>query len=250
MTDASRSPFEAIVVLTGAGLSAESGVATFRDPDGLWSKVRIEDVATPEAFVRDPARVQAFYNERRAGLAGVKPNAAHVALARLQSLFPGTVTLVTQNIDPLLEDAGAADVIHMHGELLKSLCTDCGARAHCAGALGSETRCPGCGGVGTLRPDVVWFGEMPYEMDRIYRALVAADLFISIGTSGNVYPAAGFVAEARAAGAHTVGLNLEPSEGASFFAEAIHGPATEVVPAYVASLLGLPPETILKSGAA
>lgn len=229
--------YERIVILTGAGLSAESGVSTFRDPDGIWSKFNIEDVATPEAFARQPRAVQDFYNQRRKGLLGVKPNAAHEAIARLQRLYPNPVVIVTQNIDNLHETGGARDVIHMHGELLQSLCSDCGARAACHHDLGIEDGCEACGRTGGLRPDVVWFGEIPYRMDEIAEHLAFADLFISIGTSGNVYPAAGFVAGARQAGAHTVELNLEPSEGVSYFAEAIHGPATKVVPAYVDRLL-------------
>ncbi|MEM1307418.1 MAG: NAD-dependent deacylase [Pseudomonadota bacterium] len=229
--------YEKILILTGAGLSAESGVSTFRDPDGIWSKYNIEDVATPEAFARQPDVVQDFYNNRRRGLLGVKPNAAHEALARLQAKYPAPVIIVTQNIDNLHEAGGADDVIHMHGELHQSLCANCGARKPCDHDLGLDDHCASCGHTGSLRPDVVWFGEMPYQMDEIYEHLSSADLFISIGTSGNVYPAAGFVAGARGAGAHTVELNLEPSEGVSYFADAIHGPATQVVPAYVDKLL-------------
>jgi NAD-dependent deacetylase len=227
-----------IVVLTGAGLSAESGVATFRDKDGIWAKVDYRDVATPEGFARDPARVHAFYNERRRGHKDIKPNAAHVALARLEREHKGLVDIVTQNIDALHEAAGSWRLIHMHGELLKALCALCDARHAWEDDLSTALVCPACRRAGGLRPDVVWFGEMPYRMEEIARRLREADLFISIGTSGNVYPAAGFVAEARAAGARTVELNLEPSEGARLFAEAIHGPATQVVPAYVARLLG------------
>lgn len=229
--------YERIVILTGAGLSAESGLATFRDKDGIWAKHRIEDVATPEAFARDPDRVLAFYNTRRAGARGVRPNAAHEALARLEADFPGDVTTVTQNIDPLHEMAGTRNLIHMHGEIMKALCADCGTRAPWEEDLTVDLVCQDCGRSGGMRPDVVWFGEMPYRMEEIYAALGACDLFISIGTSGNVYPAAGFVAEALGAGAHTVELNLEPSAGISMFAEAIHGKATEVVPAYVGRLL-------------
>jgi NAD-dependent deacetylase len=229
--------YEKILILSGAGLSAESGVATFRDPDGIWARYNIEDVATPEAFARQPDIVQAFYNDRRRGLKGVKPNAAHEAVARLQRDYPNPVIIVTQNIDNLHEAGGASDVIHMHGELLQSLCADCGARAPCDHDLVPEAGCAACGRTGGLRPDVVWFGEMPYRMDEIYEHLATADLFISVGTSGNVYPAAGFVAGAREAGAHTVELNLEPSEGVSYFAETIHGPATQVVPAFVDRLL-------------
>jgi NAD-dependent protein deacetylase/lipoamidase len=227
-----------IVVLTGAGLSAESGIATFRDKDGIWSRFDIEDVATPDAFRRNPVLVHQFYNDRRRGHASVKPNAAHFALAKLEREHRGCVTVVTQNIDALHEAAGSKNLIHMHGELLKALCALCGERNVWSADLDLKTACPSCAKKGGMRPDVVWFGEMPHEMERIYEALVGADLFISIGTSGNVYPAAGFVAATREAGARTVELNLEPSEGAHLFHEAIHGPATEIVPAYVARLLG------------
>jgi NAD-dependent deacetylase len=233
--------YQRIVILTGAGISAESGVATFRDKDGIWSKVDYRDVATPEGFARNPERVHEFYNARRRAHAGIKPNAAHLALARLEREHAGTVTLVTQNIDALHEAAGTGNLIHLHGELLRSLCAACGARHDCADDLSTATACPTCGRAGGMRPDVVWFGEMPYHMKRIAGHLSEADLFISIGTSGNVYPAAGFVADARAAGAHTVELNLEPSDGASYFAEAIHGPATKIVPPFVDRLLSLTP---------
>ncbi len=226
-----------IVILTGAGISAESGISTFRDKDGIRSRVRIEDVATPEAFVRDPETVLKFYNDRRHGADNIQPNAAHAALARLETEHPGEVLTVTQNIDPLHEMAGTRNLIHMHGEIRKSLCNYCGARVVWEEDFTVDLVCDTCGTKGGLRPDVVWFGEMPYQMERIYHALNRCDLFLSIGTSGNVYPAAGFVAEARAAGAHTVELNLEPSEGNSLFREAIHGKATQVVPAYVEQLL-------------
>jgi len=229
--------YERIVILTGAGLSAESGLSTFRDKDGIWSKHRIEDVATPEAFARDPERVLEFYNTRRKGAAGVKPNAAHEALAKLEKEHPGEVLTVTQNIDPLHEMAGTRSLIHMHGEILKKLCAHCGAKEHWGEDLSTDLVCQVCKKAGGMRPDVVWFGEMPYRMEDIYQALGACDLFISIGTSGTVYPAAGFVMEARNAGAHTVELNLEPSEGATLFAKAIHGKATEIVPVFVDGLL-------------
>lgn len=229
--------FERIVILTGAGLSAESGLATFRDKEGIWSKYDINEVATPEAFARNPAKVHAFYNQRRRGLKNVAPNAAHFALARLEREYPGQVTIVTQNIDPLHEAAGSQRLIHMHGELLRALCAYCEARHPWRDDLSTEIVCPSCGRAGGMRPDVVWFGEMPYRMDEIYDLLYEADLFASIGTSGTVYPAAGFVREARAVGAHTVELNLEPSEGTSLFAEKIHGPATVVVPQWVERLL-------------
>ncbi len=233
--------FQHIVILTGAGLSAESGLSTFRDKGGIWAKHDYREVATPEGFANNPLKVHDFYNQRRRALAHVKPNAAHLALARLEREHKhergGSVTIVTQNIDPLHEAAGSKTLIHMHGELLKALCAKCGARHVWEQDMGIETLCPCCGRPGGMRPDVVWFGEMPYHMEKIAEALSKADLFVSIGTSGNVYPAAGFVAEARGHGAHTVELNLEPSEGVSFFAETIHGPATQIVPAYVERLL-------------
>ncbi len=229
--------FRHIVILTGAGLSAESGLATFRDKDGIWSKYDYREVATPEGFRRNPRLVHDFYNQRRRRLKDVGPNAAHLALARLEREHKGTVTVVTQNIDPLHEAAGSRNLIHMHGELLKALCALCGARCPWHDDLDLETQCAGCRRKGGMRPDVVWFGEMPYAMDRIYEHLNRADLFVSIGTSGNVHPAAGFVALAREAGARAVELNLEPSDGAKLFHEAVHGPATQIVPAYVERLL-------------
>ncbi|MGD9828707.1 MAG: NAD-dependent deacylase [Hyphomicrobiaceae bacterium] len=226
-----------IVVLTGAGISAESGLATYRDRGGLWTKYDLMELARPEAFARDPARVHEFYNLRRRDCRAARPNAAHEALARLDREHAGELLIVTQNVDALHEAAGARRLLHMHGELLKALCTHCGGRGGWQEDLTTDTACPGCGRAGGMRPDVVWFGEMPYEMPRIFAALSACDLFVSIGTSGNVYPAAGFVEEANAAGAHTIELNLEPSQGATRFAEARHGPATELVPALVARLL-------------
>jgi NAD-dependent deacetylase len=228
-----------IVVLTGAGISKESGLDTFRDADGIWARVRVEDVATPEAFARDPARVHAFYNRRRQGLlaASVQPNPAHRALAALEAAWEGAFLLVTQNIDDLHERAGSRNLVHMHGELLKSRCAHCGGIAPCRDDLDAARACAACGRTAGLRPHVVWFGEMPLDLERIYAALAGCDLFLSIGTSGNVYPAAGFVAEAHAAGARTVELNLEPSSGAGRFAEAEHGPASVVVPRFVDRLL-------------
>ena len=229
--------FRHIVILTGAGLSAESGLSTFRDQDGIWAKYDYREVATPEGFRRNPQLVHDFYNQRRRAHKGVVPNAAHRALARLEREHQGEVVVVTQNIDALHEAAGTRNLIHMHGELLKALCALCGSRHAWTEDLGLKSQCPGCGRKGGLRPDVVWFGEMPYEMDRIYEHLIKADLFLSIGTSGNVYPAAGFVAVTRENGARTVELNLEPSEGAGLFHDAVLGPATEIVPAYVERLL-------------
>jgi len=235
-----------IAILTGAGISKESGLATFRDPDGIWATVRIEDVATPEAYARDPARVLEFYNVRRGGLvdSNVAPNAAHRALARLEDEWPGDVTIITQNIDDLHERAGSKNLIHMHGELLKIRCTACRDVIAWRDDVTVGHACPSCDATGTLRPNVVWFGEMPLMMDEIQMILDRCGLFVSIGTSGNVYPAAGFVQQVRLGGkGHTVELNLEPSEGATMFAEAQYGPATEIVPAFVDRILedGLAP---------
>lgn len=229
--------YERIVILTGAGLSAESGLGTFRDEGGIWSQYDLEEVATPEGFARNPALVQDFYNARRTQAAGARPNAAHAALARLERDYGGEVLTVTQNIDCLHERAGSARVIHMHGELFKAWCRLCDARHPWESDITQETACPACGGAGGLRPDVVWFGEMPYRMEEIYMALAQCDLFVSIGTSGSVYPAAGFVAEAARARAATLELNLEPSEGVSLFGQARHGPATMIVPTFVDELL-------------
>ena len=228
---------ERIVILTGAGLSAESGLGTFRGKGGLWDEYDLEEVATPEGFARNPVKVHDFYNMRRRWLREACPNAAHFALAKLEREHSGEVLIVTQNIDPLHEAAGSKAPIHMHGELASALCAYCCASRPWTEDLSLATDCPACGESGYMRPDVVWFGEMPREMERIYAALAKCDLFVSIGTSGTVYPAAGFVAEAHSAGAHTVELNLDPSEGASLFAERHYGPATEIVPAFVESLL-------------
>jgi len=228
-----------IVILTGAGISAESGLATFRGPDGLWEGHRVEDVATPEAFRRDPALVQTFYDQRRARLREVEPNAAHRALARLDAEWAGELLIVTQNVDDLHERAGARRVLHMHGELASAWCRACDARTRWEGDLGDGPACPACGEAGRLRPDIVWFGEMPYGMDAIDRALMDADLFVSIGTSGAVYPAAGFVQTARYTGAQTLEMNLEPSLGSTYFHESRIGRAGELVPAWVEEMLKL-----------
>ena len=225
-----------IVVLTGAGIS-ESGLATFRGPDGLWEGHRVEDVATPEAFARDPALVHTFYDLRRAALATVEPNAAHAALARLDAEWPGELLIVTQNVDDLHERAGSKRLLHMHGELKSAWCRGCDARMRWEEAMGHGPACPQCGVSGGLRPDIVWFGEMPYEMEAIDRALMDADLFVSIGTSGNVYPAAGFVQTARYVGARTLEMNLDPSLGSYLFHESRTGPAGLLVPAWVEEFL-------------
>jgi len=227
---------EKIVILTGAGISAESGLGTFRDAGGLWAQHRIEDVATPEGFARDPALVQAFYNARRAKAAAARPNPAHAALARLQAGWPGEVVIVTQNVDALHEAGGAQGVLHMHGRLDQALCAACGHRWPAPEEMEVGEPCPACRAP-SARPDIVWFGEMPYDMDEIFAHLSGADLFAATGTSGQVYPAAGFVQEAAAAGARTVELNLEPSATVSQFDETRFGPATRTVPEWVAELL-------------
>ncbi|KCZ92252.1 Sir2 family NAD+-dependent deacetylase [Hyphomonas johnsonii] len=226
----------AVVVLTGAGISAESGLGTFRDVDGIWTKHPLEDLATPEGFARNPDFVQGFYNARRAQLKESEPNAAHLALARLEAALQAaghSFTLITQNVDNLHQAAGSQNVLHMHGELLKVRCGGCNAVVRWPGDISTATPCPCCEATGLMRPHVVWFGEMPLHMDEIERAIDKASLFVSIGTSGNVYPAAGYVRMARMAGARTVELNLEPSEGASLFQDTRYGPASEVVPAWV-----------------
>ena len=225
-----------IVVLTGAGVSAESGIDTFRGGGGLWEKHRVEDVATPEAFARDPELVLRFYDMRRDAIQTKQPNAAHEALARLDRDFRGELLIVTQNVDDLHERAGAKRVLHMHGTHLNAWCTACDTRSPWRDTLLERPPCPACGAA-ALRPDVVWFGEMPYEMDRIYTALRRADLFVSVGTSGAVYPAAGFVRDARELCVRTLELNLERSQGSAWFDETRLGPATELVPEWVEEML-------------
>lgn len=225
-----------IVILTGAGISAESGLRTFRDANGLWENHRVEDVATPEAFQRNPALVHRFYNERRRSLREVQPNTAHAALARLEREWPGPMLLVTQNVDDLHDRAGSRGLLHMHGELLKGRCLACRAVLDWPGDMDADSRCPVCRR-GQMRPHIVWFGEVPLEMDRIFGALERCDLFAAIGTSGHVYPAAGFVA-AVSPGTRTVELNLEPSRVVDAFLEHRVGRATELVPAFVEELLG------------
>lgn len=222
-----------IVVLTGAGISAESGLRTFRAEDGLWEDHRIEDVATPEAFVRDPALVHRFYNARRTAAAQAQPNAAHRALADLARRHD--LTLVTQNVDDLHERGGSSDVIHMHGELTSALCAACGHRWPSPADTDTTMLCPACG-TAAVRPDIVWFGEMPYHMEQIWAAIEQADIFAAIGTSGQVYPAAGFGQHARRSGAHCVELNLDRSAVSRDFHEYLIGPATQIVPEWVARL--------------
>lgn len=226
-----------IVILTGAGISAESGLATFRGPDGLWEGHRVEQVATPEAYERDPALVHKFYDARRARLAEVEPNPAHLALARLDAIWPGELLIITQNVDDLHQRAGTKRLLHMHGRLTSGWCLACGERFGWAGPMGEKACCPVCQVAGRVRPDIVWFGEMPYEMERIEEALASCDLFVSIGTSGAVYPAAGFVQTARYRGATTVEINLEPSQGSIFFDHRRFGPASIAVPMWVNELV-------------
>lgn len=223
-------------MLTGAGISAESGLPTFRDGGGLWEGRRPEEVATPEAFAVQPEVVHRFYDARRAALRAAEPNGAHRALARLEQTLGDDLLVVTQNVDDLHERAGSTRVVHMHGRLRSALCLGCGARSPWDAPLADRPPCPGCGAQ-ALRPDVVWFGEVPHQLDDIAEAVSRTDLFVSIGTSGAVYPAAGLVGVARAAGARTLELNLEPNEGSPSFDEARHGPATVLVPAWVEEVL-------------
>ncbi len=240
-------PNASIVILTGAGISAESGLQTFRASDGLWEGHKVEDVATPEAFARDPVLVHDFYNMRRRDVLAAAPNPAHIALAELEQKWAGDILIVTQNIDDLHDRAGSANLIHMHGEVLKSFCTHCArdeghehtTKFEIRANLSTAEICPECEYAGGVRPDIVWFGELPYAMDKIFDALQNADLFIAIGTSGHVYPAAGFVSQARGAGALTIECNLEPSKIASNFDDQIIGPAGATIPALVQSLLKL-----------
>ncbi len=226
-----------IVVLTGAGISAESGLAIFRGPGGLWEGHRVEDVCTPEALARDADLVHRFYDARRAALATVEPNAAHRALARLDAEWPGELLIVTQNVDDLHERAGATRLLHMHGELNSALCAACDARMQWSGDMRDRLDCPACAAP-ALRPDIVFFGEMPYAMERIEAALAACDLFVSVGTSGAVYPAAGFVQTARHHGAATLELNLEPSAGSIWFDDSRMGAASVLVPDWVGEVIG------------
>jgi len=244
-----------IVILTGAGISAESGIATFRGPGGLWEGHRVEDVCTPQALADDPVLVHRFYDARRAALAGVEPNAAHLALARLDAAWAGDLLIVTQNVDDLHERAGAQRLLHMHGELRSALCAICGVRVPWEGDLpppptgfstsletNGKLGCTSCGAA-ALRPDIVFFGEMSYHMPVIEAALAACDLFVSVGTSGAVYPAAGFVQTARYHGAATLELNLEPSAGSIWFAESRMGAAGVLVPEWVEELLDMAGDT-------
>lgn len=228
-----------VVILTGAGISAESGLSTFRDSGGLWEQHRIEDVATPEAFIRNPDLVQRFYNARRAQLdeGNIHPNAAHLALVKLEQKLGQKFLLVTQNVDDLHQRAGSKNILSMHGELRLFLCQYCQATGPVKAPLSRDSQCPQCLKTGGMRPNIVWFNEMPYHLDEIYKAIKNCDIFISIGTSGNVYPAAGFAALASEAGAHTIELNLEPSSQNSNFAEQHHGPATQLVPQWVERFL-------------
>ncbi len=226
-----------IVILTGAGVSAESGIGTFRDKGGLWEQHKVEDVATPQAFARDPDLVLRFYDMRRDHIQKAQPNAAHWSLAALDADWDGELLIVTQNVDDLHERAGAKRLIHMHGEHLKAWCTACGERSPWRGTLIDRPACPACDAP-SLRPDIVWFGEMPYRMDEIEDALMRCDLFVSIGTSGAVYPAAGYVRTAAHYGARTLELNLEPSQGSIFFNESRMGKAGDLVPEWVEEVLG------------
>jgi NAD-dependent deacetylase len=226
-----------VVILTGAGISAESGLSTFRDADGLWEQHDPMEIATPEAFARDPALVYRFYNARRDQLASVQPNAAHLALAQLQQAPGAEVFLVTQNVDDLHERAGSEQVCHMHGELRSMLCQACDSVMPALASYDAASTCAHCNTRGKLRPDIVWFGEMPYHMDLIDLKLADCDLFVAVGTSGVVYPAAGFVRQAGIHGATTLEINKEISEVSNHFQLHRQGPATREVTALVRELL-------------
>lgn len=236
-----KHPVRNIAILTGSGVSAESGVATFRDRGGIWARYDYRDVATLEGFEKNPQRVHEFYNSRRAALPSVSPNAAHFALARLESAIAragGNFTLITQNVDDLHERAGSNRVLHMHGEISKSACQFCGSIFSCCEDLSEEEECKACDQPGGMRPYVVWFGEVPRFLEEATAAILSAEMFVSIGTSGSVYPAAGFAAEARAVGVKVMELNLEPSENAYIFTASRYGPATEIVPEWVDEVIG------------
>jgi NAD-dependent deacetylase len=229
-----------IFVLTGSGVSAESGLGTFRDLDGLWTQYDLEDVASIDGYRRNPRLVLDFYDERRENLKNAQPNAAHIALAQLEQALDaagGDLFLCTQNVDDLHERAGSRRVWHMHGELNKARCDGCAAVFAAPDHVGVDSSCPSCGLVGLVRPHMVWFGEMPFYMDEIDTALSAADLFVAIGTSGAVYPAAGLVSAARAIGVQTMELNLAPSDNAFLFHQKRYGLASEVTPAWVTTLI-------------
>lgn len=225
-----------IVILTGAGISAESGIETFRAEDGLWAQHRVEDVATPEGFMRNPELVVNFYNKRRADAAAAQPNAAHTALAKLEAEHDGEVVVITQNVDDLHERGGTKVLYHMHGHVKGALCASCDHRWAAPMVMAAGDPCPACNAA-AARPDIVWFGEMPYDMDTLFAHLTEADIFAAIGTSGNVYPAAGFVAEARRNGAHTIEFNLETSAVGNQFEEHRIGPASQTVTTWVDELL-------------
>ena len=228
---------EHIIILTGAGASAASGIPTFRGPGGFWNNHSVTELATPEGFAANPQLVHDFYNSRRERLSTVSPNPTHFAIAKLQREFAGRVTLVTQNVDDLHERGGSPEVIHMHGSLLKAWCRACDHRQDWRTGLSLETRCPNCGTIGDMRPDIVWFGEMPYGMEDIFRAMETVTMFISIGTSGEVYPAANFLSEAQNFGARTLEFNLEPSARSAEFDESYMGPAEELLPPFIERLL-------------
>lgn len=230
-----------LIILTGSGISAESGLGTFRDTDGIWAKFDWRELATPEAFATQPDQVHAFYNARRAGLKQARPNAAHHALAELEKAWiarGGEFLLVTQNVDDLHEHAGSERLVHMHGELKKMRCEHCGYVHEAFDEISVDLPCLNCRKAGGLRPHIVWFGEMPMEMDLIYNQLEDCDLFVAIGTSGTVYPAAGFSQLAKQVGAHCVELNLDDTDTSSLFDEHRKGLASKVVPQWVAEIVG------------
>jgi NAD-dependent deacetylase len=225
-----------IVILTGAGISAESGLGTFRDKGGLWKKFNPADLASPRTFAKEPARVHEFYNMRRANCIDAKPNEAHLALAKLERDYSGQVLIVTQNVDDLHQRAGSVNVLQMHGALLRAKCSTCGAKWQTALVMRAQDTCPTCHAQ-SCRPDIVWFGESPYHMPEIRTAIAACDLFVVIGSSGSVYPAAGFAAIAKKRGSQTLSINLDTSSAADQFDQQMLGPATRMVPRWINQVL-------------
>ncbi len=229
--------YQNIVILTGAGISAESGLATFRSANGLWNNHKVEDVATIEAFERNPAYVHEFYNELKKELVKAKPNAAHLAITRLQNEYPAQISVITQNVDTLHEKAGNKNVYHIHGQINQAVCLNCGHILETFGDVDTETTCPHCGIAGMMKPNIVFFGENLLCMDKVDRLLANCDLFLSIGTSGVVFPAASFVQIAKYNNARTLDFNLEPTSNNYYFDKHIYGQAGTTLPAFVDELL-------------
>lgn len=229
--------YKNILILTGAGVSAESGLATFRDADGLWNNHKVEDVATIEAFERNPEFVHQFYNEMKPELLHAKPNPAHLALAKLEQEYPGEVNIITQNVDTLHEKAGSQKVCHIHGQINQAVCLNCGNVLETWDDVDTQTVCPHCHVAGMMKPNIVFFGESLLYMDKAAHLLSNCDLFVSVGTSGVVYPAAGFVQTAKYRGAETYEFNLEAASNNYLFDKHIYGKCGKTLPEFVDKLL-------------